>query len=579
MRPRFPIRRIPLLRPFRPPNTSSPRFFTQSLKPGFSQSLTHTTFRRPTPRPQFPYLSSTHRKPAVVRYISTETKNWLKSEFIKAGKYIIFIYVGVNLFLFVAWGIHQEWLNHQFPSPGEWRWRTRVIYRMTMDNEEGEEGLERLIPVNWQNLGIGYRELLERLEDPKLDGKDIEEQDEGGILVAGVGKAGYDITKKSEEWRRGYYGVLMGAANTAEHLDDWVNDTTRDIWFPKNQMRGPSNPKPKPIRVGSPPPPKEENCEKAYDPPEKFYMHILTTKGFTEKQRVDAALAYAAWLDFKKSPEAAMEMYKWAMDISTSSDPSSSSIDPNTHTLNIDAGPPSENLLNTSTALAIHHATHSNISKSLPIFLSILRARKSLPASQQHMIDTLTVDDEEPPMWKTIWKFLKETLSPPAYPPAPSDGTSSPLRNPKELCEEAILMTYIGEILYTSNAGIKSKEDGLAWTREAVDISEVELRKRRALDKESKKVCKSCLEVGLGNWQKMVRNLAEDEKLKKGNGENAKGGWLGFGGKLETTGRWEAEEGVVSDRIRRAKDVLPERRIGEVEDRRPPPPSTGGRTW
>ncbi|KAM3149452.1 hypothetical protein ABEW05_010289 [Botrytis cinerea] len=579
MRPRFPIRRIPLLRPFRPPNTSSPRFFTQSLKPGFSQSLTRTTFRRPTPRPQFPYLSSTHRKPAVVRYVSTETKNWLKSEFIKAGKYIIFIYVGVNLFLFVAWGVHQEWLNHQFPSPGEWRWRTRVIYRMTMDNEEGEEGLERLIPVNWQNLGIGYRELLERLEDPKLDGKDIEEQDEGGILVPGVGKAGYDITKKSEEWRRGYYGVLMGAANTAEHLDDWVNDTTRDIWFPKNQMRGPSNPKPKPIKVGSPPPPKEENCEKAYDPPEKFYMRILTTKGFTEKQRVDAALAYAAWLDFKKTPEAAMEMYKWAIDISTSSDSSSSSIDPNTHTLNIDAGPPSENLLNTSTALAIHHATHSNISKSLPIFLSILRARKSLPAPQQHMIDTLTVDDEEPPMWKTVWNFLKETLAPPGYPPAPSDGTSSPLRNPKELCEEAILMTYIGEILYTSNTDIKSKEDGLAWTREAVDISEVELKKRRALDKESKKVCKSCLEVGLGNWQKMVRNLAEDEKMNKNNGENAKRGWLGFGGKLETTGRWEAEEGVVSDRIRRAKDVLPERRIGEVEDRRPPPPSTGGKTW
>ncbi|QSZ32317.1 hypothetical protein DSL72_001891 [Monilinia vaccinii-corymbosi] len=450
---------------------------------------------------------------------------------------------------------------------------------MTMDNEEGEEGVEKFIPVNWQNLGIGYRELLERLEDPKLDGKDIEEQGEGGILVAGVSKAGYDITKKSEEWRRGYYGVLMGAANTAEHLDDWVNDKTRDIWFPKNQMRGPSNPKPKPIKVGSPPPPKEENCEKAYDPPEKFYMRILTTKGFTEKQKVDAALAYAAWLDFKKSPEAALEMYKWAIDISTSSDSSSSLIDPNTHTLNVDAGPPSENLLNASTALAIHHATHSNISKSLPIFLSILRARKNLPAPKQFMIDTLVTEYEEPPMWKTVWKFLKETFSPPAYPPAPSDGTSPPCRNSKELCEEAALMTYIGEILYTSNAGLKSKEDGLAWTREAVDVSEVELRKRRGLDKESRKVCRSCLEVGLGNWQKMVGNLAEEERLKKSNGESRKSGWLGFGAKVEETpGRWEAEESVVSDRIRRAKDVLPEGRIGEVEDRRPSPPSTGGKT-
>ncbi|ESZ93192.1 hypothetical protein SBOR_6424 [Sclerotinia borealis F-4128] len=446
-----------------------------------------------------------------------------------------------------------------------------------MDNEEGEEGLEMSLPANWQNLGIGYQELLERLEDPKLDGKDIEEQDEGGIVVAGVGKAGFDITKKSEEWRRGYYGVLMGAANTAEHLDDWVNDTTRDIWFPRNQMRGPSNPKPKPIKVGSPPPPREEDCEKAYDPPEKFYMRILTTQGFTEKQRVDAALAFAAWLDFKKTPEAAMEMYKWAIDISTPSNSSSSLIDLDTHTLNINADPPSENLLNTSTALAIHHATNSNISKSLPIFLSILRARKNLPAPQQSMIDTLITEDEEPPMWKSLWKFLAETLSPPPYPPTPSDGTSPPFRNPKELCEEAILMTYIGEILYTSNAGPKSKDDGLAWTREAVDVSEVELRNRRGLDKESKKVCKSCLEVGLGNWQKMVGKLAEEERLKKVNGESAKSGWLGFGGKVESSGRWEAEENVVSDRIRRAKDVLPKKRIGEVEDRRPPPPSIGGK--
>lgn len=451
------------------------------------------------------------------------------------------------------------------------------MYRMTMDNEEGEEGLERLIPVNWQNLGIGYREILNRLEDPELDGNGIEEQEEGGILASGVGKTGYDITKKSEEWRRAYYGVLMGAANTSEQLDDWINDTTRDIWFPRNQMRGPSNPKPKPIKVGSPPPPREENCVKAYDPPETFYMRILTTKGFTEKQRVDAALAYAAWLDFKKKPEASMEMYKWAIDISTPPDSSSPLIDPNTHTLNLSAGLPSENLLKTSTALAIHHATHSNISKSLPIFLSILRARKSLPIPKQSMIDTLTPEDEEPPIWKTVWKFLKETLAPPAYPPAPSDGTSPPIRNSKEVCEEAILMTYIGEILYTSNAGLNSKEDGLAWTREAVDVSEVELRKRRGLDRVSKKVCRSCLEVGLGNWEKMVRKLAEAERLRKDNGDSTKGGWLGFGGEVEVTGRWEAEESVVNDRIKRAKDVLPEKRIGEVEEPRPPPPRIGGK--
>ncbi|KAM3080835.1 hypothetical protein ACMFMG_004790 [Clarireedia jacksonii] len=540
MRPRVQVRRIPVLRPIRPPNTISPRLFTQN-------SL------RTTLRPQLPFLTSPLRKPPSVRYISTETKQWLKGEFIKTGKYLTFAYVATYALMLVAWGAQQEWLNHQFPSPDEWSWKTRTIYRMTMDYEDTEG--DSIKPINWPGLGVGYREILKRLEDPQIDGAGLEEQDEGGILVPGVGKAGYDITKRSENWRRGYYGVLMGAAKAAEHLDGWVRDTKRDMMFAGNQVIGPSNPKPRPVSVGSPSAPREEDCEVAYDPPETFYMRILTTKGFTEKQRLDAALAYASWLDFKKTPEAAYEMHKWAIDIATSSNPSL--IDSTTYTLNTNAGLPSQNLLDATTALGIHYATNSNISKSLPIFLSVLRARKSLPATEPTMLSTLDVPEEQPPtLYQTIMTLIKDTLSPPAYPPPPSDGTSPPSRDPKELCEEAVLMAHIGEILYTSSAGMKSKEDGLAWTREAVDVAEEELRKGRGLDKDGRKVCRGCLEVGLTNWETMVRKLVREEKEKKQGTKST--GWLGSAN-TEATGRWEAEANVIHDRIRRAREVLPGR--------------------
>jgi hypothetical protein len=117
-------------------------------------------------------------------------------------------------------------------------------------------------------------------------------------------------------------------------------------------------------------------------------------------------------------------------------------------------------------------------------------------------------------------------------------------------------MTNIGEILYASKASKTSREDGLAWTREAVDIVEEELRGKRA-DGEGKKTCKQCLEVGLGNWAAMVSRLAKEEREAKAG--NAKGSsWLSFGGETpkEIQGRWESEEQVVRERTRRASDVL-----------------------
>ena len=174
-------------------------------------------------------------------------------------------------------------------------------------------------------------------------------------------------------------------------------------------------------------------------------MRILTTQGFSEKQRVDAALAYANWLEYKKSPESALEMYKWALDIATANAPKGI-IDTKTGVINTNAGLPSANILATVTGLAIHHAANSNLNTALPILLSVLRARKSLPPAP---VVLQALDEELGPIQYVV-SVLKPLFIPNPYPPAPEDGTLPPTRTPKEICEEAGIMTYIGEILYIS---------------------------------------------------------------------------------------------------------------------------------
>jgi hypothetical protein len=449
--------------------------------------------------------------------------------------------------------VQQEWLDRKFPSPSEWSWVTRKDFRSAKWDEDHEGVNDGL--VDWARTGEAYRRLLRRLEDPKIDGAGLQDQDEGGILVAGIGKTGFDISKKPEAWRRGYYEVLMGAARAAEHLDGWVRDTTRNIAFPANVVIGLSNPNPRPVPPGAATAPREEDCEPAFEAPEIYYMRVLTTSGFTEKQRVDAALAYGAWLEYKKTPETALEMYKWALDIATSSSTSSKSIvNTTTGILDPSAGLPSSNLLSAATALAVYHAVHSDLSNALPIFLSILRARKSLPEQPVTMHSTLNPDEEMAGFWKRAMNLVHSLMVPPSYPPPPGDGTTPPTRNPKERCEEAGIMTYIGEILYASKQTKASREDGLAWTREAVDIAEEQLR-RKGVDKDGKNTCKQCLEVGLGNWKTMVSQMAKEEKETKA---QKAGGWLGFGGESQkdVTGRWEREKQVIVERQRRAMDIL-----------------------
>jgi hypothetical protein len=535
MRPH--IRRILTLRPLRPPN----RLFTR--------------FERP--RPQLPFLSQPPRNHA--RWLTTERRAWIKSEFKFATKATLALWSGGVLLSLVVWGVLHERLEREFPTPHEWSFWSRMSLRSAYLDQKPETDESYGPAVDWAATRGHYLDLVERLENPAIDGKDLKEQDEGGILVEGVGKTGYDITNKSEPWRRGYHEALMGCAKAAEHLDGKVLDTTRRVVFPAESVIGPSNPNPRPLPPGAVPPPKEEHCVAASSPPETYYMRILTTRGFTDRQKLDAALGYAMWLDYKGTPDAAGDMYKWALDIATASSTNPESLIDTNGAIKTDAGAVSTNLLDATTALAVHHARNANVSVALPILLSVLRARRSLPSDITTKHLRLNSDSEEQNFLMSTFSLIKSTIAPPEYPPPPDDGTTPPIRNAKEKCEEAAVMTYIGEILYASKSSTSGREEGLAWTREAVDIADEELRgKAENIDKEARKTCRACLETGLSNWNKMVSKLAREEQEQKIKAPARINTWLGFGGELaeESVGRWESEKLVVQERTRRARDLL-----------------------
>ncbi|CAG8976813.1 hypothetical protein HYALB_00009077 [Hymenoscyphus albidus] len=536
MRPRLPISRILRLRPFRPPN--SPRLFT------------HNTIK---PRPTLQFLAPLRRRPAAARFFTTENKERYKRD-VKLGLKLSFGVMGIACMAFIMLNtVADEVWERKYNPPMEWRYRTRQKFVHAMLACDPENAAQDTI--EWSDVGELFEIMVKRLEDPNGEGAGLVRSD---VLVEEIGKTGYDVSMKSEDWRRGYYNCLMGAAKGAEYIEDMVRDKNTGRITPKKYVIGPSNPDPKPVLPNSHyTAPNEEDTEVAFDKAEVWYMRILTTQGFTQKQYVDAALAHAAFLDYQKAPEAAMEMYSWAMDIARSSLPEESKaiIDPKTGILDIKKGLPSLNLISISTALGIHHASHSNLSLALPIFLSVLRARRSSPQPPP------SPPKHQPPkdVIHRIKEFIHMCLVRPPPPPLPVDGTAPPLRTPEELCQEAGIMNYIGEILYVSETSVSSKEDALAWTREAVDVSEEQLAHAQ-LDRQGTKICKECLHVGVGNWDRMVSMLASAErKERKANEGKVVGGWLGFGGKEQQKGflgRWESEEGVVRDRMKRAALLL-----------------------
>jgi hypothetical protein len=124
-------------------------------------------------------------------------------------------------------------------------------------------------------------------------------------------------------------------------------------------------------------------------------------------------------------------------------------------------------------------------------------------------------------------------------------------------------MTYIGEILYASS----SKETGLAWTRDAVDMTESVLLDLPSASssgtsgtyndgiRDTRNRCSSCLKVGLSNWRTMVDTLVNEATIaEQAAVANIDKSWFGSSAKktadqktLERK-RWQAEKMIIDDR-------------------------------
>lgn len=471
--------------------------------------------------------------------------------------------------------MYQEDIEHKWPTPPEWTLKSKWCLRSAEALQHPEE-IGKLT-ANWPMVAGYLRALLERLEDPNGEGKGIVEQSQSNVGLGlglpvedaenGNGNVGFDITGKSEHWRRGYFQALMGAAKAAENLEGWMTDWKLRISAPAGYVVGPSNPRPKPMPAGQEKKVlHEEDCEPSSPSPETFYRRILTTTGFNTGQKIDAALAYACWLDYKGAQEAAGNMHKWAMDLAASNlpvDDADKVIDLKTGILKNNGNyHPSENILRASTALAVHHASLGRLPIALSIFTSILKARHNLPDLPPDTPASPSGIRQKTPNnpFALLVHSLKTVLVPAEYPPPPPSGNDTPFRTLSSICDEAGLMTYIGEIIYASS----SRETGLAWTRDAVDIAEdVILDLPEDVINYPRQKCSECLSVGLKNWSAMLSRLvavAEREELEAM--RSKKSSWFSLGAEkrvrqksLERR-RWEAEKAILDDRAMRLKPVV-----------------------
>ncbi|KAH8886791.1 hypothetical protein GQ53DRAFT_750443 [Thozetella sp. PMI_491] len=528
-----PIRRA-LVRAL--PRPSSPRLFMQ-----------HAPARLPLrTRPQLPFLSvPTTTSRQRVRFLTTQRKAWLRYEITLGIKYAIYIGIGLAACTGLAVAFHQEALEREFPTPHEWSFLTRVRFRVAVSQRDliSPKGV-----IDWVAVIQHIKAAVDRLEDPKVDGQQV------GPAQNGVGK---DISAKPEAWRRGYFEALMIYAKAAEYVDGWVLDKKRGIVFPPDMVKSPDNPFPSPIPAGSASVPKLEDCETAFASPETIYQQILAVEGFTPRQVIDANLAYAAWLEYSHDTASARAALQRALAVAAADAPTAP-FDPKTFILNESAGPPSANLLKALTEYATWQARIGDVDSALPILVSILKARRSLPPPGPKQVEHARANPLEDPFSK-LWRLLKGLLAPPEYPPPPDDGSSPPIHDPEERCEEAALHLYIGEIMYAANAS--SREEGLAWTRDAVDLAEEQLHKIKSVkteDRGGKKTCRECLRTGLGNWASMVEQLAREEAMKQEGRSGKSSGWFGLwrDSKAEDMSRWAAEGKVILERQRRLKELL-----------------------
>lgn len=515
-------------------------------------------------RPTLSFLSSPSRTPSVRTYASERTRRWLRHEFRLLIRYAALSWVGALCVFVIIYFVNEEKLERAFPTPHEWTWVQRKYLR---DAHKWTDPDFKPV-INWGKSFELARNLCLIFEDVEKEGNKIPRLSEHENPHDEVSWEfiPHDVSSMSEEWTRGYFETMMLAAKGAEYLDGWMRDVSRNCVCAPEYVIGPSNPRPKPIPPGAPKAPREENCELAFPPADRFYMKILATRGFSPRQKMEAAFEYANFIQWKQRPEGAEALYNFALAEATQGmDQSQLPYDTKTLIFKDGVPPPSLNILDAITSIANYKARSGDVSGALPIYISLLKTRRSLPEEPPKGYYQQQARARKHDPW---YRQAFNIFLPPDYPPPPSDGTQSPWRSPEERCHEASLNLYIGEILYANN----SRDEGLAWTRDGVDVAEEQLRylsqnpatASRAVQA-VRETCRDCLKTGLDNWSVMVTRLANEETLRREK-KAASGSAFSFWSSKETAlageGRWDAEETVVKERLRRTQEL--------VEDIRPP---------
>ncbi|KAK0940861.1 hypothetical protein LTR29_007579 [Friedmanniomyces endolithicus] len=595
--------RIPLVRPLRPPNSITrtvpqSRLFTQNTQLLFLAQRTSS-------RPQLPYLAQPVSRtpggflgpnPQLARLISTENRRYVGEQLFLAAKWTAIFWVFAVLGGVAYLGVLIELEERKAPTPSElsfWsRWSLRGARAQLRAGEDGPGS------VDWAAAGSLLRRCLAKMDDRAKDGKGVTDVEDGGILIDGIGKAGLDISSKSWQWQASYYEVLMGCATAAEHLNSMVLDKTRSLVFPKDLVIGPSNPDPRPVPAYLHAAPKEADCVPAFEAPETFYMRVLTTRGFTTRQKLDAALSYANWLELKGLHDSAEEMYTWGVDIAKSALGSTAAIDSlidaKTSVLKVETSPTraTPNILRATTALAIHHARSGNVSSALPILLSVFRARRSAPTTSHNPVRTSSESarQEATTDFAAATNFLTSLFRQSQQPPPPPSGDLPLLReSDKPTCEESELMLYIGEILFATSP---ASSEGLGWTRQAVTVADANLQTpgmTSGVDAAADRAkCKACIMTGIGNWETMLHRLAaEQSSLTAREGGRASAlewrGWFGRDGGQKGKTLDELHEGVFAEELKqveRLKETVLREGIGqELANSRASGTGGGTGTW
>ncbi|KAI9711052.1 MAG: hypothetical protein M1828_001979 [Chrysothrix sp. TS-e1954] len=553
----------------RPPDDTTKPFARRAVR-FFSGNAPLRTLHRPTTRPQLPFLYQTLHRRHNARLLTTGVMANIRYQ-LKLGLYWAVIgwtiIGGCFVFYYV---LREDWLDKVHPAPKEWSFMTKHNWRSGKHLElvDGPQSGH----MQWTNIGENYRAIAMRLERgddnglvhqqdwdstiPGLD-PDIMHQPTPSILSHEGWQThiGWDITAKSEHWRRGYYETMMGLAQAAEMRADYFTRMSDKMVLPRHCIRSEDNPDPTPIPGKATPDMSE--CVSTIEPANVHYIRILSTKGFSRKQRLDAGVAYARWLDHGGNASLAEALYRWSLNIAAdgiaaeidSNDDGHPFVDVKTGVLQSNAPFTTPNLLKTTTSLASHLAHHGNISSALAIYLSILRARRAAPdapPTEQYPHRTPNYGLESVNSWA---KFIMDLPTRGIFPDVRRSGDEPFEKRQGDKCDEAELMAYVGEILFAKGG---KKKQGLGWTREATELAQRGATDGR-LAREAKQTCEECLLTLLENWRSMARSLAvEKSAADRKRVEKGMLSWIwqiGGPDRWVTDGEWVEEEDLIGARL------------------------------